>query len=315
MIISTDAITFAKRITTNYVNLLAYMAYRFNFSTLTMNNFQYILPKHFLTRLLGKLAYSKIDWLKNALIRLACKHYGIRLDEAEWQRPKDYPHFNAFFTRALQPNARPIDPKPHSIVSPADGKVSEYGTIRAGALLQAKNRFYSLTDFVGDQALSAKFENGQFLTVYLSPKDYHRVHMPMDGTLVRSYYLPGALFAVNQQTTQSIPRVFARNERLVAHFHHANGDFLVVFVGALFVAGIETQWEQSTSLLRPHLDTFTPQSPVHFAKGDEIGRFHFGSTIVLITQKDHAQWHDTLDAIKMGQSIGNQPLTNTAEAT
>ena len=263
---------------------------------------QYILPKRLLTYWSGLFASSKQRWLKNRLIHWAIKHFKIDLSDAVIQNPEEYPSFNAFFTRALLPQARPIDASQQSIISPCDGIVSEQGFIEYGTLIQAKNQTYSVRALVGDWG--ANYANGgSYATIYLSPRDYHRVHMPVDGQLIESVYQPGELFSVNEQTVEHIPRVLARNERLIARFETAFGEILVVFVGALLVAGIEPVWHPSTSTLRAKGYRFKPKAPLFFAKGDEIGQFHFGSTVIILLPPGRIDWSFTGTAINMGQTI------------
>ena len=245
---------------------------------------QRLLPKHALSRLIAKLAESKIIWLKNLLINRAIKTFDINMDEAISDDLASYNSFNAFFTRQLKPEARPLDKGVKVITSPADGVISQAGKIVKNKVLQAKNVDYSLARLVGDSNQAKHYENGIFSTIYLSPKDYHRVHIPADGQLLNSRYIPGELFSVNQQTAEMVPNLFARNERLVCEFKSAQlGHFSVIFVGAMLVAGIETVWggmeKPGPGAVR---ETDHSDQEIYFSKGDEIGRFKFGSTVILL---------------------------------
>ena len=245
---------------------------------------QRLLPKHALSRLIAKLAESKNIWLKNLLINRAIKTFNINMDEAISDDLASYDSFNAFFTRQLKPEARPLDKGAKIITSPADGVISQAGKIVKNKVLQAKNVDYSLARLVGDSNQAKHYENGIFSTIYLSPKDYHRVHIPADGQLLNSRYIPGELFSVNQQTAEMVPNLFARNERLVCEFKSAQlGHFSVIFVGAMLVAGIETVWggmeKPGPGAVR---ETDHSDQEIYFSKGDELGRFKFGSTVILL---------------------------------
>lgn len=245
---------------------------------------QRLLPKHALSRLIAKLAESKNIWLKNLLINRAIKTFDINMDEAISDDLASYDSFNAFFTRQLKPEARPLDKGVKVITSPADGVISQAGKIVKNKVLQAKNVDYSLARLVGDSNQAKHYENGIFSTIYLSPKDYHRVHIPVDGQLLNSRYIPGELFSVNQQTAEMVPNLFARNERLVCEFKSEQlGYFSVIFVGAMLVAGIETVWggmeKPGPGAVR---ETDHSDQEIYFSKGDEIGRFKFGSTVILL---------------------------------
>ena len=245
---------------------------------------QRLLPKHALSRLIAKLAESKNIWLKNVLINRAIKTFDINMDEAISDDLASYDSFNAFFTRQLKPEARPLDKGAKVITSPADGVISQAGKIMKNKVLQAKNVDYSLARLVGDSNQAKHYENGIFSTIYLSPKDYHRVHIPADGQLLNSRYIPGELFSVNQQTAEMVPNLFARNERLVCEFKSAQlGHFSVIFVGAMLVAGIETVWggmeKPGPGAVR---ETDHSDQEIYFFKGAEIGRFKFGSTVILL---------------------------------
>jgi phosphatidylserine decarboxylase len=256
---------------------------------------QHLLPQHLLSRLVGRLADSRIGLVKNSFIRLFHHIYGVNMAEAQQENPTAYASFNAFFTRALKPDARPIDPDPSLLVCPADGTISQLGKIDYGRIFQAKGHSYSLTSLLGgDQDRARPFLNGQFATIYLSPKDYHRVHMPIDGRLREMVYVPGDLFSVNNATASEVPNLFARNERLVAIFDTAAGPMAMVLVGAMIVAGIETVWSGQVAPKRHTIDTtrydhHTP-TPIVLAKGEEMGRFKLGSTVILLFGEHNIDW-------------------------
>ncbi|WP_435214091.1 archaetidylserine decarboxylase [Luminiphilus sp. nBUS_16] len=245
---------------------------------------QSLLPQHHLSRAAGWLGHLQgPNWLKTTLIKAFMNSYGISLKDAEIEKPEDYAHFNAFFTRALKTDARPLANS--RFVMPADGELSQRGAIAEGAMIQAKGRHYTATALLGGDAVAAQaFQDGSFATIYLSPRDYHRIHMPTTGTLRRTCYVPGDLFAVNKSTAQTVDQLFARNERLVCHFDTADGPLAVVLVGAIIVAGIETVWggveAPSPDAMRETLwsDDHAPT----FAAGDEIGRFFLGSTVIVM---------------------------------
>lgn len=245
---------------------------------------QSLLPQHHLSRAAGWLGHLEApSWLKTALIKAFMNSYGISLADAEIEKPEDFPHFNAFFTRALKAEARPLANS--RFVMPADGELSQRGAIAEGAMIQAKGRHYTATALLGGDSEAAEaFQDGSFATIYLSPRDYHRIHMPTTGTLRRTCYVPGDLFAVNKSTAQTVDQLFARNERLVCHFDTADGPLAVVLVGAIIVAGIETVWggveAPSPDAIRETLWN-ADQGPT-FAAGDEIGRFFLGSTVIVM---------------------------------
>ncbi len=242
---------------------------------------QRVLPQHLLSRLLGRFANS--TRLAQPLIRAFSAAYGVSLEEAERQSFGDYRTFNDFFTRALQPSARPLAEDPDALVSPADGTISQLGPIRSGELLQAKGVRYPLSALLLDDAASRTFDDGWFATIYLAPADYHRVHAPRAGRLQRSLAVPGELFSVNATTEGGIERLFCRNERLVMHFDTAAGPLALVMVGALIVASIETVFEAPLS---PYRVQSSAEHDHTFARGEEIGRFLLGSTVIIVVPRD-----------------------------
>ncbi len=270
----------------------------------------YPLPHHAVSRLTFALTRVETPWFKDLFIRWFARQYRINWTEAEFQRPEDYRHFNAFFTRALRQGARPIEGDKNSIISPADGRISQIGSIEAGQLFQAKGHHFSAIELLGgDSERAAPFLNGLFATVYLSPRDYHRIHMPLDGRLRETVYIPGRLFSVAPHTTRTVPRLFARNERLVAIFDTDAGPMAMVLVGAINVAAIETVW---SGLVTPptrssiELTDMQPQD-IELARGAEMGRFNMGSTVILLFPGKDIEWQENLRAgqpLRMGQTIG-----------
>lgn len=269
---------------------------------------QRLLPQHHLSRWVGHLARSQSPMLKNFLIARFIKHFHVTLDEALIENANDFDSFNAFFTRALKPDARPLADQ--QVVSPADGSISQIGHIRGSDLLQAKGQYFSLHDLLGgDARLTSEFINGSFATIYLSPSDYHRVHMPATGTLRCSRYVPGALFSVNNATANQVPGLFAKNERLVCIFDTDIGPMAVILVGAMIVAAIETVFAgQVTPLPKQvqHQD-YGQREPLTLQKGAELGRFSLGSTAIVLFGEDQCRWLKGLaagDSIKMGAAMG-----------
>ena len=272
---------------------------------------QYLLPQHLISRLVGHLAEARIFWLKNLLIERFISHYGVNMSEAEEEDPRVYRCFNEFFTRALKPDARSICGGEKEIACPADGAISQLGKVEEGRIFQAKGHDYSLYTLLGgNNADALPFKNGRFATVYLSPKDYHRVHMPMDGKLIATHYIPGQLFSVNQTTAENVDRLFARNERLVCLFETAAGPMAVILVGAMIVAGIETVWAGQIAPPPKTVQSrrFDQQQTVELKKGDELGRFKLGSTVVLLFGDEVVEWLPGFDA-------GTQTLMGEALAT
>ncbi|MCZ4337611.1 archaetidylserine decarboxylase [Shewanella colwelliana] len=253
---------------------------------------QYIMPKHLLSRLVGKLAAAELGAVTTAVIKWFIKQYKIDMSEAANSAPESYASFNAFFTRALKPGIRPLCDDDDYIVHPVDGAVSQCGPIKEGRIFQAKGHEYSSLALLGDQADDAKrFEGGDFATIYLAPKDYHRMHMPIKGTLSKMTYVPGELFSVNPLTAENVPGLFARNERVVAIFETEIGPMAMVLVGATIVASIETVWA-GTVTPPTGKKVFTWDYPTEgpdaltLEKGDEMGRFKLGSTVVMLFAKD-----------------------------
>lgn len=274
--------------------------------------FQYLLPHHLISRLVGYLARSRVPAIRNNLIRLFIRKYGVDMSLAEIEDPEAYEDFNAFFTRALKPGMRPVCDGELDIASPADGVISQLGVIRGADVLQAKGHYFSLYElFGGHGEVAREFVNGSFATVYLSPKDYHRVHMPLTGTLREMIYVPGRLFSVNHATARGVNGLFARNERAVCVFDTAHGPMAVVLVGAMIVAGIETVFSGPVTPLSRHVRRIDyaagGSGAITLQKGDELGRFHLGSTAIVLLPEDSAIWLPGLDfdsPVSVGQKIG-----------
>ena len=236
-----------------------------------------LIPKRLLSHGFGKIADSSNPWIKKQLCQWASNTYAIDLSEAVGADFDDYSCFNDFFDRALLPQARPIDRSPGTIICPADGVLSEHGRIIDGQLIQTKKHRFSSRELLQDHSLADYFEGGQFATIYLSPKDYHRVHLPIAAELTESRYIKGELYAVNQRSVNNVPNLFAVNERCVCVFETDTFQYAVVFVGAIFVNGIRVSWQTG----RPSAQ-YIPQTPQHFQTGAEIGYFRFGSTVIVL---------------------------------
>jgi phosphatidylserine decarboxylase len=244
---------------------------------------QYLLPKQALTSLAGKLAGMQGGTLTTRVIRWFVGRYGVNMSEAANPDIAAYPTFNEFFTRPLKPGARPLAPA--ALVCPVDGAISQFGAIAGDQIFQAKGHTYSTTALVGgDAALAKQFENGRFATIYLSPKDYHRIHMPCAGKLLRMIHVPGELFSVNPTTARGVPGLFARNERVVCVFESAQGTFVLALVGATIVGSMATVWHGVVNPPRPGVvrDWRYEDQEIRLAQGEEMGRFLLGSTVVLL---------------------------------
>jgi phosphatidylserine decarboxylase len=244
---------------------------------------QYLLPKQALTALAGKFANARAGGLTTAVIRRFVARYGVNMAEAADPDIAAYPTFNAFFTRPLKPGARPLADA--DFVCPVDGAISQFGPIERDQIFQAKGHHYSTTALVGgDSALAAQFDDGAFATIYLSPRDYHRIHMPCAGRLRRMIHVPGELFSVNPATARGVPGLFARNERVVCVFDTKYGPFVLVLVGATIVGSMATTWHGVVNPPRPGKirEWRYDDEHIEFARGDEMGRFMLGSTVVLL---------------------------------
>ena len=272
----------------------------------------YVMPHHavsrvvyFITRLRGPQVPVLIKWFVGK--------YGVNMEDAAESEIGYYQTFNEFFTRPLRDNIRPIAPGDNTLACPCDGTVSQAGPVRAGALMQAKGRGYSVLELLGgDKTMAAQFADGRFATIYLAPHDYHRLHMPLDANMIRMIHVPGRLFSVAEWTVAEIPRLFARNERLACYFETSAGPMVMVLVGAINVAAIETVW---SGLVTPprgkKISEFDySHTRKEIAKGKEMGRFNMGSTVILLTG-NNVQWLPHISAgqpVKMGQMIGHFPI-------
>ncbi|MFH6974728.1 archaetidylserine decarboxylase [Neisseria sp. 23W00296] len=275
--------------------------------------FHYLLPQLAVTRVAGWLAERRWGVLTRAVIKTFAACYKINMAEAKKSRAADYASFNEFFIRPLKDGARPINAEPQTLVLPADGRVSEAGAIEAGRLIQAKGHdFTALELLAGDEALAAEFSDGLFLTTYLSPRDYHRVHMPCDAALRRMIYVPGELYSVNPFLAQHIPNLFARNERLICVFDTEFGTMVQILVGATVTASISTVWAgiinppRSKSVLQ-WLYPAEGEGAVRLAKGQEMGAFRLGSTVINLFPKNSIRLNGSLAAgapVRMGEALG-----------
>lgn len=306
---------------------------------------QYLLPQHTLSHLAGNIANCRTIWLKNWLIKKFIAHYQVNMAEAVEPNPEHYESFNSFFTRPLKRSTRPIAADMHTVVSPVDGRISQKGNIEDNLLIQAKNKSYTLEQLLATKELAETFRHGSFATIYLSPKDYHRVHMPLTGRLRRMIYVPGTLFAVNDGAVKNVPHLFGRNERVVVIFDTFIGPMALVLVGALIVGSISTKWSGTVAPGMPSGAVITSGSSgrvnnaveassstemdsdsnsnnernrqikvwnyedreLILQRGDEMGRFQLGSTVIVLFPQNTIRWQDELalgDLTKMGQGIG-----------
>jgi phosphatidylserine decarboxylase len=295
---------------------------------------QYCLPHHAISIFAGWLANSTIPWLKNALIRYFLWRYTVNMEDAEQPDPFQYASYNAFFTRTLKAGARPLAEGVHDVISPVDGYVGAFGPIHNAKLIQAKGQTFTVDELLGvprnpagfpndhghmqDQQSvleqAARFKQGSFITLYLAPHNYHRVHMPFEGHLSQMIYIPGRLFSVDFKTCATVPRLFARNERVVALFETALGQMAVIFVGAMIVGSIETVWAgtvgRSPVSEGPHY--WSHGSGVYFERGEELGLFRLGSTVILLFEHQTLAFEAILGPshpLCMGQKIATvKPL-------
>ncbi len=273
---------------------------------------QHLAPQHLISRTAGLVANSANPRIRDPFIRWFIQRYGVDMSEAQEPDPAGYQSFNHFFTRALKPGARPLEGDDGTLISPADGAISQLGEIRRGRVFQAKGQSFSLSELTAepDRTL-ADFQGGAFATVYLSPKDYHRVHMPLAGTLERMTFIPGRLFSVNPVTAERVPRLFARNERIVAWFRTEYGPVAVVLVGAMVVASIETVWAGRVAPAGNRKARYeypvTGDRALSLARGAEMGRFALGSTVIVALPRGSVEWNAELGAaspLRMGQKLG-----------
>ena len=275
-----------------------------------LTNLLRVLPQHALSGLMYKA--TRVTWkpFKNALIQEVVNRYAVDMFEAENPRPTSYPSFNAFFTRSLKPDARPLAMEPDAVASPADGKINQAGYVHADRMLQAKGHDFSLLQLLGgNAALAQEFAGGGYATIYLSPRDYHRVHMPVTGRLREMIFVPGTLFSVSEATTQLVPGLFARNERLICLFDTAAGPMAVILVGAIFVGSMETVWagEVRGPSGEPTAWIYAGNDRIVLKKGEEMGRFNLGSTVITLFGQGRVTWDPALQPgvrVRMGQKIG-----------
>jgi phosphatidylserine decarboxylase len=271
---------------------------------------QYVLPQHALSQLMSRLTHSENVAWKNFMIRQVIRLYGVNMDEAVSSDIPSYKSFNHFFTRELKPGVRPLTTEQNAIACPADGAVSQAGRIDGGTIFQAKGKSFTAIELLGgSEERAAPFQDGVFATIYLSPKDYHRLHMPMTGTLREMVHIPGRLFSVNTATANVVPGLFARNERVAAIFDTEAGPMALVLVGAIFVSSVETVWHgvvtppSVSSVQTWRYDDDAPTLKI----GEEMGRFNMGSTIIVLFGKDRAKWTEGLVAgktVRLGEMIG-----------
>jgi phosphatidylserine decarboxylase len=280
-----------------------------------------LLPHQLLSRLVRQATRWQPAWWKNLLIRSFIRHFDVDMAQAQLPDAADYANFNSFFTRALRDDARALPDDPLAIACPVDGKVSACGNINKDRILQAKGHDYSLAALLGgDTRRATPFLNGHFATLYLSPRDYHRIHMPVTGRLTETVYVPGRLYSVAPHTTRAIERLFTRNERLVTFYDTEAGPMAMVLVGAIFVSCMETVWD---GVVNPHMRmspqsrdyTLPGQQPHILQRGEEMGRFNMGSTVILLFGHGQAHWTGSLGPelpVNMGQQIGTLHPENTA---
>jgi phosphatidylserine decarboxylase len=273
---------------------------------------QYLLPKQALTAFMGRLARAEAGGLTTAVIRRFIARYGVNMAEAEQPDPAAYATFNAFFTRALRDGARPLAQA--DWICPVDGAISQFGAIDGEQIFQAKGHHYSATALVGgDAQLARAFDNGSFATIYLSPRDYHRIHMPCAGRLRSMIYVPGDLFSVNPATARGVPGLFARNERVVCVFETMHGPMVLVLVGATIVGSMATVWHGVVNPPRPgriQRWDYSGEQAVELAQGEEMGRFQLGSTVVLLFPQGagvhfNAQWQHA-GAVRLGEVMAQK---------
>lgn len=273
---------------------------------------QYLLPHKIISKIAKWCADCKIVCVKNYLIGYFIKRYNVNMNEAIQENPFAYETYNKFFTRHLKATARPIDTNPNAIVSPADGAFAQLGKIHSNQILQAKGHNFSVQSLLGNvENLATPFINGSFATIYLAPKDYHRVHMPLAGKLQQMLYIPGKLFSVNTHASENIPNVFARNERVVCIFETEVGPMAVILVGAMIVGSIETAWAGTIS--PPHSKdikawNYNNLPPIELIKGEEMGLFKLGSTVIVLFGPDVTTWDQSIISgldVKMGSKIGS----------
>jgi len=269
---------------------------------------QHTLPHRPLSAAAYRLARCRWRWLKDGLIDLVIARFGVDMSEAADPNPRSYPHFNAFFTRALKPGARPQPADPQALAMPADGRISQAGIINAGRIIQAKGHDYTLTELLGDADYARGFEGGGIVNIYLSPRDYHRVHMPYRGRLLETLHIPGRLFSVAPWAVAAIPGLFARNERLVCRFETEFGPMAVLMVGAMLVSGIETVWggEEVPPYATQPIRRDLRARGIELERGAEMARFNYGSTVIVLLPPGAAELAVLApeQAVRLGETMG-----------
>jgi phosphatidylserine decarboxylase len=269
----------------------------------------FLLPQHLLSALMHRFMRIKHTGFKNLQISQFIKLFKVNMSESVYENASDFEDFNHFFTRELKSDARNDNTQRNELCCPVDGAISELGDIEAERLIQAKGHYFELNELLGgDDKLTETFRDGKFATIYLSPKDYHRIHMPIDGTLEEMLHVPGQLFGVNNASVKTIPRLFARNERVISIFNTPAGPMALIQVGAIFVSSIETIWEGVvTPPRRQQVQRWQYQDQEKLSKAQEMGRFNMGSTVVLLFVKDAIEWQETLQPnlpVQLGQLLG-----------
>ena len=272
---------------------------------------QYLLPQHLLSRFMFRLARSRRPWLAQRLISLLRRHYPIVLEEAEETEPRAYPSLNAFFTRKLRADARPLPTDPQVVSSPADGAISRYGRLKGEHIIQAKGHTFSVETLLGlDGPAALPFRDGDFITIYLAPHNYHRVHSPVNCRVMEVLYIPGRLFSVNARTARIVPRLFARNERVVLRCLTDDGkEFALVMVGAMLVGSMELTFCDLNPAYRSHsVRRFLLGDGVSLARGEELGLFNMGSTVILVFERDFIHWDALVEGqvLQLGQGLGKR---------
>lgn len=300
------------RVTQAYIDWLVHLTGMYSLTDWLKSWPLALLPHHLLSAIIRAVTRWRIRWLKNLLIRAFIAHFRVDMTEAAETRPEDYPDFNSFFTRPLKPGMRPQPEPLDAIACPVDGAISQIGKIEAGVLLQAKGRDFSLVDLLGgNRERAAAFAGGIFTALYLSPRDYHRIHMPCSGQLTETVFIPGRLYSVAPHTTRAIPNLFTRNERQVNLFATPAGPVAVIMVGAIFVSSMETVWEgviqPGGSGIRCRNYDNSDAPAIQLQRGAEMGRFNMGSTVILLFSRGQAEWLPGLQAeqpVRTGQELG-----------
>jgi len=272
---------------------------------------QRILPQHFLSSIMYKVTRIEITWFKNFIIKKIIDIYNVDMTQAETEDWKAFKSFNHFFTRPLKTTARSIAEGSQTIISPVDGTISEIGRIHNGQIFQAKGKSYSLETLIGGSPERAEFyQDGYFATIYLSPRDYHRIHMPISGRVREMIHVPGRLFSVSPSATRSINSLFARNERVIAGFSTDAGAMAMILVGAIFVSSMETVWAGTiTPPNGKHLRqwSYDTQEPIQLKRAAEMGRFNMGSTVIVLFPKNSIEWNNDMiagKAVQFGEKLG-----------